>query len=309
MSKISVVIPLYNKAFSIEKTIQFVLQQTFLDFEIIIINDGSTDNSAEIVENIIDDRIQLFHQENKGAASARNLGVEKSKGELIAFLDGDDSWENNHLEELHKLYQDFPDCGLYCSRYQIKLAESKKIFPKFINVSENFRGILPDYFQSSMINRISLTSAIAIPKLIFEKYKFNPLVSSGQDLELFTQIAIKYPVGITNKTTVLYDFSIGNQLSKTPITKKTLSDFSQFFQAEKENKSLKAFLDLYRVEYALNFRTQGAIEKSNAYLKEVTSEVPLKTRLLLKLPPFILKFLLHLKHFLRSKGIDFTVYH
>lgn len=107
MPKISVVIPLYNKAFSIEKTLKTVLQQTFSDFEIVIINDGSTDNSAEIVESIKDCRVQLYHQENQGAAAARNFGIEKSNGNLIAFLDADDFWNPNHLEELYKLYEDF----------------------------------------------------------------------------------------------------------------------------------------------------------------------------------------------------------
>lgn len=198
---------------------------------------------------------------------------------------------------------------MYCSRYQIKLSDSKIIEIEYVGLSKNFRGLIPDYFQSSMANRIGLTSALAIPKKILQQYKFNVMVSSGQDTELFTKIAIAYPVTVTNQTTVLYEYSIGNQLSKTPIIRKKLFDFSQFNKAEKENKSLKAFLDLYRVEYALNFRIYGAIQKSNEYLKDVTTEIPLKTKILLKLPPFVLRLFLKVKHYLRSKGIDFTVYH
>lgn len=309
MPKISVVIPLYNKAFSIKKTLTSVLKQTFTDFEIIVINDGSTDNSVEIVQNFTDKKVYIYSQENKGAAVARNLGIEKANGELIAFLDADDLWETNHLEELYNLYHDFPDCGLYCSRYQIQLSKQKIQKAIYINIFDDFRGIIPDYFESSMKNRVGLTSALAIPKEVLAKHQFNPKVSSGQDLELFTKIAIQFPVAITDKITVLYDFSSTNQLSKTKITQKTLPNFSQFAQTEKENKSLKKFLDLYRIEYGLHFRVYGELKKSGRYLEEVTSKIPFKTKLLLKLPPFILRNLLPLKHFLRSKGIDFTVYH
>ena len=90
MAIVSIVIPLYNKGFIIHKTIKSVLEQTFTDFEIVIVNDGSTDSSFEIVSKFSDKRILLVQQENKGAAAARNLGIEKATSKLIAFLDADD---------------------------------------------------------------------------------------------------------------------------------------------------------------------------------------------------------------------------
>ncbi|KIC01072.1 hypothetical protein OA88_15890, partial [Flavobacterium sp. JRM] len=88
----SIVIPLYNKAYYIENTIKSVLYQSFTDYEIIIINDGSTDNSLEKVLEFNDKRIQLYTQQNQGASVARNLGIEKAKYNYIAFLDADDLW-------------------------------------------------------------------------------------------------------------------------------------------------------------------------------------------------------------------------
>lgn len=84
----SVVIPLYNKELSIGNTIQSVLDQTCQDFEIIVVNDGSTDNSAAVVEAIEDDRIRLIHQENQGVSAARNRGIEETRGEWVAFWMG-----------------------------------------------------------------------------------------------------------------------------------------------------------------------------------------------------------------------------
>src|SRR4051812_32162135 len=98
MAFFSVIIPLYNKANYIENTIKSVLNQTFTDFEIIVVNDESTDESETIVLGFNDKRIQLFNQKNQGVSVARNHGIEKAKGKLVAFLDADDYWFHNHLE-------------------------------------------------------------------------------------------------------------------------------------------------------------------------------------------------------------------
>lgn len=311
MSSISVIIPLYNKAFSIAETLKSVLQQTYTDFEVIIIDDGSTDGGLAIVSQFIDSRIQWVQQPNLGAAAARNAGIEKATGELIAFLDADDYWYPNHLEALYKLHSDFPNCGMYCSRYQTKISKNTLLTPNYSNsISENFRGVLTDYFEASLIHRVSLTSACAIPKkLLKNDFVFNTRVSSGQDLELFTKIGLKYPVALHNEYTVLYHFETPNSLAKTPILEKKLMDFSQFAAAEIQNKSLKKFLDLYRLEYALHFKMMGATEKSNLYLHDIATKIPFKTKLLLGTPGFILRILLALKQQLKKIGIDFSVYH
>ena len=311
MPLISIIIPLYNKGFIVSRTIQSVLAQTYNDFEIIIIDDGSTDNGFEIVSLFSDNRIKLFQQENKGAAAARNLGIENATGELITFLDADDFWFPNHLEEIFKLYTDYPNCGIYTNRYFIKISNKKIIKPSYLpEVQNNFKGVLFDYFTASKTYRVGLTSAIAIPKSILQNdFIFNSEISSGQDLELYTKIAIEKPVAINNLFTVEYNFSLDNQLSKTPISQKKLMDFTQFQNAEKTNLSLKKFLDIYRLEYALQFRIAGDVEKSNFYLRDITSKIPFKTKILLATPSFILELLLKVKHLLKKYGIDFSVYH
>ncbi len=311
MPLISIVIPLFNKGFIISETLNSVLAQTFTNFEVVIVNDGSTDNGVEIVSQFLDNRIKIFHQQNKGAAAARNLGIGKATGELIAFLDADDYWFPNHLEELFKLYTDFPNCGMYGSRYVMKISNNKTIKTTYLPiVSNDFRGILPDFFSASKTYRVALTSAIAIPKSVLQtNFLFNIEISSGQDLELFTKIAIEKPVAITNLFTVEYNFSLDNQLSKTPILQKKLLDFTQFKNAEKTNLSLNEFLDLYRLEYALQYRIASDLKKSNFYLKDIRSKIPFKTKILLSTPSIILKLLLKTKQFLRKNGIDFSVYH
>ena len=102
---ISVVIPLYNKEKQVAHTLQSVLRQTFQDFEIVIVDDGSTDHSVEEVEKVRDTRIRLVHQQNAGVSAARNRGISEAKYDLIAFLDADDEWKPEYLETQYGLYQ------------------------------------------------------------------------------------------------------------------------------------------------------------------------------------------------------------
>ena len=103
----SVVIPVYNKEKEIRSTLETVLVQSFIDFEVVLVDDGSSDGSMEIVKGIKDSRIRLFSQKNQGVSAARNAGIRQAVGQYIALLDADDRWEPSYLKEqydlIHKL--------------------------------------------------------------------------------------------------------------------------------------------------------------------------------------------------------------
>lgn len=310
MIHFSIIIPLFNKSKYIEETLRSVLKQTFTNYEIIIINDGSTDESETKVKGFNDDRIQLYHQKNQGVSIARNLGIEKSKGKIVAFLDADDYWLPNHLEELAYLHNNFPNCGMYCSRYKIKTTKNHFQIPYYNGIESSYRGIVANYFLSNRPFRITWTSSLAIPKEILEKFNgFSPEVTNGQDLELWTKIGIQYQVAISNKTTAIYNFDIPNSLAKNNINLKKIMNFSQFENAEKENSYLKSFLDLYRIEYGLHYYIFGYKDKMKFYFKNIDKEnISLKIRILLILPPFSLRFFLNLKKIMKKIGVNFTIY-
>ena len=114
----SVVIPLYNKEALIEQTVERVLLQTYQDFEVIVVDDGSTDKGVEVVKEFDDKRIRIIQQENQGVSAARNKGIEESQGEYIAFLDADDKWETDYLETQHCLIKKYPKCSVYATNYK-----------------------------------------------------------------------------------------------------------------------------------------------------------------------------------------------
>lgn len=310
MPKISVVIPLFNKEPVFKNTLTSVLAQELTDFEVVIIDDGSTDGSGSIATSFTDSRIRYFKTENQGVSAARNLGVQKSESELIAFLDADDFWFPNHLAELYQLYLDFPSCGMLSSRYTKKISDKKLTTNYFVNLPKDYYGIIPNFFEANFVDRIITSSSVLIPKKILTHVGgFNKNVNSGEDTELWTKIAIQYPVAIHNKVTAIYHFEISDSLSKKNISSKKIFDFDQFRNFEKDNLSLKAFLDIYRIEYALQFRIVGLKDQSKRLLKEVTTKIPTKTKFLLLLPSWLLKRFLTIKHWLKRRGIDFTVYH
>lgn len=312
MAFFSIIIPLYNKEKCLEATLKSVLNQTFTNFEVVIVNDGSTDKSLEIAQTFENEKIKIYSQKNQGVSLARNYGMQQSKAKYFCFLDADDFWKPNHLQSFYEVIQKFSNAGLYCNRFETKTSERKILYNKLDNMDDSFEGIVPNFFKNSLKNRIALTSATCIPSKVFSDIGgFDTAISSGQDLDYWIRIALKYPVVVTKNTTLIYNYTFENKsLSKIKISNKKLMDFSKFNSDEVENKDLKNFLDVYRIEYALHFHIEGFSDKKMFYLKDVSlNNLNIKTKILLKTPPFILRKLLYFKRYIKKFGLDFTVYH
>jgi glycosyltransferase involved in cell wall biosynthesis len=139
MTKVSVIIPVYRVEKFIRSTIQSVLDQTFTDFELILVDDGSPDNSRGVCESFLDPRIKIISQVNRGLSGARNTGIRNAKGGIIAFLDGDDLWTNNKLEKHLAHLQNSPDVGVSFSRSEFINERGESLgtyqMPKLINIT------------------------------------------------------------------------------------------------------------------------------------------------------------------------------
>jgi len=112
---ISVIVPLYNKEAWVERCLHSILHQTYQNIEILIINDGSTDKSRDLISSLDDRRIKIFDKLNGGLATARNYGIDKAKGKYIALIDADDEWEERHLEYILKGFEHYENTVLVCS--------------------------------------------------------------------------------------------------------------------------------------------------------------------------------------------------
>ena len=213
----SVVIPLYNKEQSILATIQSVLDQTFQDFEIVIVNDGSKDRSVELIENIKDSRIRLIHQENKGVSAARNKGIQEAKNDWIAFLDGDDVWEPFHLETFHDLISRYTNQLFFVSGFVYSIPREM-----VINRPEVEDYVVQNYFKECLTEHLIWTGVVVINKKCFESELFNETLTVGEDLDLWARLSKKFEIVKSNKVTALYRVEAENRSdAKTVDVRKT----------------------------------------------------------------------------------------
>lgn len=190
---ISIVIPLYNKAHTIKRTLASVLKQTYTEFEVLVVNDGSTDNGLEVVKTFsADNRIQIVEQINQGVSAARNKGVASAKYGYIAFLDGDDEWLPTYLEKMKEAIDLHPNGGMYCCAglYKVNIEE---ILDYRIARKYKDKITVVNYFENPHV--FSHTSATIVNK---EKFLiiggFVVGMKKNEDFALYYTLALIAPV-------------------------------------------------------------------------------------------------------------------
>lgn len=203
--RFSVIIPLYNKSPYIEKALRSVLAQTFKDYELIVVDDGSQDDSASIAESVLTESIapfKIIRQENAGVSSARNRGVDYSQGEILCFLDADDWWAPNFLERIDWLIQEYPDAGIWGTNYYYVKNGRMKVCVKTAETGYiNYCKV----YSSGMA--MPLTSiSVAVKPHVFEEFRgFNPKLRMGEDFDLWIKIALSYRVAFLDEPLAFYN--------------------------------------------------------------------------------------------------------
>lgn len=192
----SVIIPLYNKAYGIEKAIRSIINQKGgFDYEVIIINDGSTDGSAQIAERFTNDFIKVVHQKNSGVSIARNTGIKISKYETICFLDADDWWEAEYFVTLYNLIHAYPNEKFFLLGFQ----KISKLGKKIVSLSKQPK-VFENFGNSFLNTRALVTPSIAVKKdVLFGAGLFPEGVSISEDLMLWSKLISKYKVVYTPK--------------------------------------------------------------------------------------------------------------
>lgn len=216
---ISIVIPLYNKESSIIRTLESVKEQTFTDYECLIINDGSTDKSADVVRDVIcnmaggiRERFHLIEEENGGVCSARNRGIKEAKSELVAFLDADDLWGKDYLKEQIRMVTDFPDCSMWSINYA-ETAGGKVIRDVPTGLPNGFRGIVDNYFElPGRVSDLFHSSSVVIRKEVFEEVGyFDERMKYSEDDDMWWRILAEKKCAFYDKYMVYYQQDTENR--------------------------------------------------------------------------------------------------
>ncbi len=206
MPKVSVIIPTYNYGKYIEKAIDSVFAQTYRDFEIIVVDDGSTDNTREIIETRYKDKVRYFYQKNKGAPAARNKGIKESRGEYLAFLDADDWFAPENLKYKVKVLDNNTDIGwIYSDWYYID--EKGEIIDKASNRYSFHDRKLEGDISSELFSggNYITTDSVLLRKQCFEKVGgFDEILPAFQDYELWLRVSLCFEVNFINEVLVYY---------------------------------------------------------------------------------------------------------
>lgn len=306
----SVIIPLYNKEDYVEKTIKSIINQSFNEFEIIIVDDGSTDNSFHIASQFIDPRIKIIKQSNKGVGAARNIGINNSKADYIALLDADDCWYMNHLFELKKQIDIFPDAGLYCNNYEVLYSKNTCKKATFNFLYDKKCVIVGDYFKASIINSVAWTSSVGFSKSKFIGIgEFNTHLKTAQDLDLWIRFALNDKVSFNPRITMTYKLYVENSLSTNEYNVIRCDFINSYYEEEKTNPSLKLYLDVNRYAVALRSKINGEKEIYHKLKKEIDNKnLNFKQKILLKLPKFLLQFIKRFQQFLIKNRIYLSAF-
>jgi len=269
--KFSVIIPLYNKQSYIKRAIESVLSQSYNDFEVIVVNDGSTDNSLQEALSITDSRLRIIDKPNGGVSSARNRGIDEAKNEWICFLDGDDILYSNALEEYAKLHCLFPEINVLCGSIDV----SVKSYP-----AQQKRYIIDNYYKANIYSEmrtgvsVLCTDCICIHRSCFDAVGvFNSHFTHGEDLDMWDRLQSKYMFAKSEIPVAYYDMAAENRSDLTltnvgvadtnpikglsitsPLYMKLIKGGEQFYgQVVKNNNRMIGFFNLFFHRYIILF--------------------------------------------------------
>lgn len=261
---VSVIIPTYNRAERVCEAVESVLKQDYTTVEIIVVDDGSTDNTQRLLKKY-QKKISVLHQENRGVSAARNIGIRHSKGDYIALLDSDDLWERQKLSCQIEFFKNNPG-ALICQTEEIWIRNGRRVNPK--NRHKKPSGMI---FEASLALCLVSPSAVMIKKTLFDSVGlFDEALTACEDYDLWLRISLKYPIYLTPEPCVIKKGGHDDQLSAAPGLDRFRIMSLQKLLSETElpenyrKKTLEVLLTKCRI-YAQGCEKRGRTEEAEHY--------------------------------------------
>lgn len=275
----SVIIPVHNKLPHLDRSVYSVLNQTFEDFEILLIDDASTDGSEEKIKEYDDPRIRLFHRDTPGPGgyAARNLGIKKAKHDWICFLDADDEWNPKHLEEKHEVIEEHQDVEIISTKWVSSKNGEKSLNKNFDKIRGKYKNFnLTDFLN---FNSLIWTSAVTIKKELLLKSDLFPdgKCKRGGDLDTWVRCLDKSSKNIfINKIFAIYHKDVVNKVTDNKNKTVNLCGITTIenIRNKTDNKELHIAIDNYLSKHIYNIITRNKAikeEKKNNLLKLIRS--------------------------------------
>jgi len=273
---VSVIIPLFNKARYIGRALASVFTQTHQDFEIVVIDDGSTDGSATVVQAVTDSRLRLITQPNAGQGAARDRGMREAHGEAFALLDADDAWGPACLATLTALLEEFPAAGIAGVRYAM-IESDGRIVPAQLSggITETFHGVLPNYYACALDDPPLWSSAVIIRRQAWVAIapRYSP-ARFGEDLYLWSQFANSCPVAYDGKILAFYHRGAEGRVSTTSVDQEEMPVVTYLIDEvlaghlTEQRETLLTYLAKYQFETLYRMgQGAGALERARAIFR------------------------------------------
>lgn len=263
--KVSVVIPLYNKARHIRRAVDSVLRQSFGDLELIVVDDGSTDGSAAALRGLTDRRLRLIVQANAGECAARNRGIADAAAGRVAFLDADDEWRPDFLETVMGLHRRYPHAGAFATAYRCARGGTSWR-PAFRSCGVPPEGgLLADYFLAGLGPSPVTSSSVMIPRRVFAEAGLFPAgVRTGGDSHMWARIALRRRIAWSPSECAVYHLSADNRVCDVNLVTRDMAAAAAVAEFLKTGwpaivslRSVDEYLAASRVPMALNCHLGG----------------------------------------------------
>lgn len=307
----TVILPLYNKEKFVENTLKSILNQTFTDYEVLIVNDCSTDESVEIIKPFLSESIKLLeHSVNKGLSGSRNTGIKKAEANYITFLDADDLWKPTFLETIYQLITNFPEAKIFGTNYE-EVYSNKIATPTNFPVETALKNSqIMDFFKYNLGQGIYNHGSVCFHKSVYEKAGlYDETIDFAEDIDFNIRANYYFKLAYSNTIEMQYFMETGAQLTRSSILNKRLPDYDKYDTFANGNNTVAKYLAFERYVLAKHIKTDGGYE----LYKKISSKIDYKylnwkQKILLKLPAFILKLIKKYKEILIKKGLKFTSY-
>jgi hypothetical protein len=268
-----VVIPLYNKGPYVSQAVRSVLASGYSPHEVIVVDDGSTDNGAQQVRAIADSRVRMVSQPNRGVSAARNRGIDEARGEYVAFLDADDCWSPRYLGAIAELIARFPGCGMYATHFYYFHDDGVRHVPRLRGVQPGPQ-LVERFFELWARSALFNTSTVAIPRRLLEAeaIRFPVGEQHGEDLDVWFRIAERWPVGYLPEPLAGYRLGVPGSLAESfaadalPCAERLAARYRAHAIPAHHRKGVSRFLSSTRLVIARQLLAKGERRRAMALL-------------------------------------------
>ncbi|MEC7063829.1 MAG: glycosyltransferase family 2 protein [Bacteroidota bacterium] len=308
-NRFSVVIPVFNKEKYIKETILSVFNQTYDNYEIIIINDASTDNSLKIIEEVISDKAVIINNKNNlGLSASRNIGFEASSDKFVAFLDGDDVWDKNFLKEINELIINFPKESIFGTYYKENY-NGKILYPK-INIKEKLLGtkfVVKNFFEANLRRLIITQSCLVFKKNIFDTVGlYNPEITFAEDIDFYIRCFQNFNLAYSYQTYHMQRKMVHKSISNSKTDNLNYPLLDKYLGVSDE---LNRFINFYNYCFCRRKKNEGSKKSMIYYRNKIRFRwIGFLKTIVLFLPEFLYTTLLKFKRYLLKKGINISTY-